>query len=905
MFVSYAQNGEDVVLWRALQHVHEGTYVDVGAADPTFFSVTRAFYNRGWRGLNVEPAPHYADLLEQERPRDVTARCGAAEAPGEAIFHVVEGTGLSTLDESLVPGIEEAHHRVRREVIDLDRLDAMLERHGFAGQDLHFLKVDVEGAEAQVLGGIDLQRWRPWIVVVEATRQLSLEPTHHLWEKQLLDAGYTFTLFDGLNRFYVANEHDELVAPLSFPAGVFDQPYRAASLDPIGEEDRRRVEHEHQEQLAQLRAEIARLHEHIAGSDAAAQRVAEHVAAVEAHNSHLQALIDGAVAAQRAATDDAIRWRSELVRLRQEVIAHERDAAAARHELAAAQADRAAAQAAADAARAQLDAVARTLSWRITRPIRVVRRLGRTAPSLTATAPVEVTAGAVLEPAPPPRRVEVPEALGAGFRERIDVVVGLLLGDGAARTRSVVEALDALERALGTSASPAATRAWLALCTVRGSYPDEGELADAARLLRVGGPRALVDDVERRFHDAIRREERFSGLEVVRDRVLVDVTHTAAHDLHTGIQRVVREATSRWLQRSATSIVQWNYSTHSVKVLSDAEAERMVRWRSHVHAGGTQLQVRALEERTGRTAIPWRCTFVLPELVAHPSSCSGYRALATAGLLERFSMIGYDFVPMTAAETVAPGMTGHFGDYLSLVKHATHLSAISESAAREFRAFNEMLASQGLPGPAVFADLLPTRAPDIGPADLSAAREAFDLGALPVVLVVGSHEPRKNHLVVLEAADRLWADGHRFDLVFAGGSGWGGDRFKRYVDELLEQGRPLQLHERVGEKDLWALYRLARFTVFPSLLEGFGLPVAESIASGTPAVTSDFGSMAEIAAGGGAVTVDPRDPAAVLAAMATLLTDDAEHARLAAEAQARRWGTWDDYAGSLWEELVG
>ena len=93
MFVSYAQNGEDVILWRVFKDIVSGTYVDVGAADPTLFSVTRAFYDRGWSGINIEPAPEYATLLEEERPRDLTLRCGASDTSGEATLYVVEGTG--------------------------------------------------------------------------------------------------------------------------------------------------------------------------------------------------------------------------------------------------------------------------------------------------------------------------------------------------------------------------------------------------------------------------------------------------------------------------------------------------------------------------------------------------------------------------------------------------------------------------------------------------------------------------------------------------------------------------------------------------------------------------------------------------------------------------------------------
>ena len=117
-------------------------------------------------------------------------------------------------------------------------------------------------------------------------------------------------------------------------------------------------------------------------------------------------------------------------------------------------------------------------------------------------------------------------------------------------------------------------------------------------------------------------------------------------------------------------------------------------------------------------------------------------------------------------------------------------------------------------------------------------------------------------------------------------------------------GRAVDTAVGVADPTLWALYRLARCTVFPSLNEGFGLPVAESLASGTPVVTADFGSMREIGAAGGALLVDPRDDHAIAGALRAVLTDDELHARLAREAATRPARGWEIYAHETWEYLV-
>jgi len=229
---------------------------------------------------------------------------------------------------------------------------------------------------------------------------------------------------------------------------------------------------------------------------------------------------------------------------------------------------------------------------------------------------------------------------------------------------------------------------------------------------------------------------------------------------------------------------------------------------------------------------------------------------------------------------------------------------VSESSAAEFRNFARMLPSQGLVGPKVATCTLATEVPDIGFDATEQARDDLCLDSLPLVLVVGSHEPRKNHVTVLVAAERLWRAGHAFHLVFIGGSGWHSEAFDRLLLDLQAKDRPVQVIKRAAEETLWAAYRLARFTVFPSLTEGYGLPAAESLAAGTPLITSSFGSMAEIAAGGGAMVVDPRDPSDLEAAMARLLTDDSSLETLRHQAAGRRWKTWDEYAHETWNYLA-
>ncbi len=223
MFISNAQNREDVVLWRALSSVADGRYVEVGANDPVDDSITRAFYDHGWSGLEVEPEPDFARRFRESRPRDVVVEAAVTPHGDSIVLHRIAGTGLSTTVDGISAGHEESGFSTEDLTVRGARLDALLAETGFDRGDVHFCVIDVEGAEADVLSTVDLRAWRPWVLVIEATEPNSTRSTRDQWEAGVLAAGYQFCLFDGVSCFYVADEHAAtLAARLSYAAAVTD-----------------------------------------------------------------------------------------------------------------------------------------------------------------------------------------------------------------------------------------------------------------------------------------------------------------------------------------------------------------------------------------------------------------------------------------------------------------------------------------------------------------------------------------------------------------------------------------------------------------------------------------------------------------------------------------------------------
>jgi len=171
---SYSQHSEDIVISGLLNGVKKGSYVDVGANDPEYISNTRYFYEKGWRGINIEPHPEMFDKIVKNRPEDTNLNIGIATQEGALTFYKLDvpaETAGSTFDREIAMALKEKGYTISAEItMPVFPLAKILENN-LKAPKIDFMSVDTEGFDLEVLKSNDWQRFRPTILVVETTNQ--------------------------------------------------------------------------------------------------------------------------------------------------------------------------------------------------------------------------------------------------------------------------------------------------------------------------------------------------------------------------------------------------------------------------------------------------------------------------------------------------------------------------------------------------------------------------------------------------------------------------------------------------------------------------------------------------------------------------------------------------------------
>jgi glycosyltransferase involved in cell wall biosynthesis len=452
--------------------------------------------------------------------------------------------------------------------------------------------------------------------------------------------------------------------------------------------------------------------------------------------------------------------------------------------------------------------------------------------------------------------------------------------DGARPDPQTPELAALVEDVLGATDQAARMRAtWLLLVTLTGAMPSLQEVENAWLGVATGGPTELVVAAVGEAIEPIR-----SRLSRCLGGTLVDVTITAGTDNYSGVPRVVRQLVSAWGEPPGVHYVVWE--AQGVRTLDGAERARLGLTPDTTVPPGTWV-------------VPWDATYVVAEVMRPEAHATAVEAMAFAGVIDLRGIV-YDLASLV--EPNPDATRGPFLYHLAALSRGSRVSGISQAIAADLSDYYAIFARNGRPQPHVESHVLPEEAGSFEGLDERVAvldsRVRGDQ-AWPVVTVVSSLHPRKNHRRLFAACEQLWEEGLRFRLLAVEGTRSRTPSVARAVGRLVERGRPVTLLSQLSDPDLRAAYRLARLTAYVSLAEGYGLPIVESLAAGTPVIASGHGSMAEVAKGGGVLLVDPRDEESVVAGLRRCLTEPALYDDLLAGAVARSRTTWGDYARSV------
>lgn len=393
-------------------------------------------------------------------------------------------------------------------------------------------------------------------------------------------------------------------------------------------------------------------------------------------------------------------------------------------------------------------------------------------------------------------------------------------------------------------------------------------------------------------------------------RIYLETSHTARTGARTGIQTVVRGLAAGLSSRGESwEPVRWSFKADGPTPLKRKWARQLglrgdgplwlppgslLRprfWPVWKDSLGMSYKT-PLHRHPSHAGVLDEAWFLLPELMegGHVRRVSDYawrQGMRVAGIF-------HDAIAWRHPELVRHWSRDQHRDYMEAFSHLDAVVAVSAQAAEDFRAF---VRSQGLREPRLavcpLAAEVPGQRREVGPVDLSPG---------PVrILCVSTLEPRKNHRRLIEAfmlaASRGGAE--RMELHLVGAEHPDAPEIAAFVREKAAHQPSIIWHGQVDAATLRDLYRACTFTLFGSWIEGFGLPVLESLWFGKPCLCADTGVIAENAAAGGCLTVDVANVEALAEGMVRLAGRTDFREELGRQARRRPLKTWEDYAGEM------
>ena len=373
------------------------------------------------------------------------------------------------------------------------------------------------------------------------------------------------------------------------------------------------------------------------------------------------------------------------------------------------------------------------------------------------------------------------------------------------------------------------------------------------------------------------------------------VAHTILCPVNSGVQRITRSLGPAFADTGeAVRYVKWSAARQRFVLINTAELDHLGRWHGPKLADEERLTYPSPSEKAAsieKEVVHPGDWLIVPEVthLTFDDEAPTLDVLMEARRLGlKVGILFYDSIPLRRKELA--GMSRPHQTYMQQLLLADLLVPISEWSARDLASYfhiHEAAANLSIP------KIVPLHLPG----EMRAARRATSngSGSRRIILSVGSLEIRKNQVALVEAFERFCASraGDGWELLLVGSMS---ADVTPEINRFLERNANIRVLGHVSDDELDGLYRSCAFTVFPSVEEGFGMPIVESLWYGKPCICANFGAMAEAARGGGCLTVNTRKVDALASAIKSLASDKRRRQQLSQEAASRDITTWRDYA---------
>ena len=794
---SYSQNLEDVILWRVLKNIKNGFYIDVGAAWCNKDSVTKAFYDHGWTGINIEPNQKFIEQYTFNRPKDINLGIALSDKTGTSKLYLFDNTGLSSLNSDIAKSHVDVGYKTTISDITISTLEDICAEY-VQKKDIHFLKVDVEGFEKSVLLGNDWKKYRPWIILLEAISPRSQEENYEEWEYILIESEYTFVYADGLNRFYLAKEHNELLSAFKYPPNVFDE----YSLCTLSEAETKANE-----------AEVKMIEAETKANEAETK-------ASEAETK-----------ANKAETKATI-LEKELDKVHQ-----------SNHYF----------WTKTERQQAELNKIMNSNSWKVTKPLRVLRR------GINWFA-VRSISWITFAPNSRPRRI-----LKHIINKSIDYIVH----------------------------KPHLKKKVL---TVLNYFP---RVKYKLKFMKIHN-----DNIGKKDFNLVESDTKLKmsilGKEnkIIQKRVVLFYAEfTASLDAITGVTRVCQKLSINLANDDIILIiVKLNKENLSIVPLEENELDRYSKTTGFLLKENDKKYYNLEYFKDIYESLvesPVQNWLIIPEVTYH----SYHNPQPTSRLIKeakdhglKVGVVFYDNIPLISNYAQANAFK-HMR-YLSDISLADIIWPISNYAGESLYQYYvqyEKLSAQQMPAIVVAA------LPDEKDSERIVPEKNNNSN---MILCLGTIDERKNQITLVKAFNYYCTENPNttWTLILVGHLV---ETIKDALTSEIKNNKNIEIVQDATDKDIDILMNRASFTVFPSLEEGYGLPIVESLWHMRPCICANFGSMKDLSSKGGCLTVDVRNKNELYKAIDDMIHNKDLYWKKVKEIVARPVSTWWEYSSDI------